>query len=87
MTKEEKFDNGIVVEKLDNDYIYMCELWSSSTKHPDARFFYSDWKDKSKFFSDEYQVFQWLLWIASQLQFPYYAKRLTEYALKNWYKN
>ena len=83
MTLEEKFASRIIVEKIDNDYI--CELWGASTKHPDARFRYSEWGDRTDLFDDEYQVFQWLLWIASRSQFPFHAKELAEYALKNWY--
>ena len=83
MTNEEKFASRIIVEKVDNDYI--CELWGASTKHPDARFRYSEWGNRTDLFDDKYQVFQWLLWIASRRQFPFHAKELTEYALKNWY--
>ena len=83
MTNEERFASGIIVEKIDNDYV--CELWGASTKHPDARFRYSEWGDRTDLFDDKYQIFQWLLWIASRSQFPFHAKELTEYALKNWY--
>ena len=83
MTLEEKFASRIIVEKIDDDYI--CELWGASTKHPDARFRYSEWGDRTDLFDDEYQIFQWLLWIASRRQFPFHAKELAEYALKNWY--
>ena len=41
--------------------------------------------DRTDLFDDKYQIFQWLLWIASKRQFPFHAKELTEYALKNWY--
>jgi len=82
MTKEEKFTKGIIVEQLDNDYV--CELYEGSTKHCDAVFFYSDWNDKTELFPDEYQVFQWLLWIASKMILPSHAKQLTEYALAHW---
>lgn len=85
MTNEEKFGKGIVVYKDDNND-YICELWGASTKHADAMFWYSEWEDKSDFIEDEYQIFQWLLWIASRRQWPFHAKELTEYALKNWYK-
>ena len=56
MTLEEKFASRIVVEKIDDDYI--CELWGASTKHPDARFRYSEWGDRTDLFDDEYQIFQ-----------------------------
>ena len=50
MTLEEKFASRIIVEKVDNDYI--CELWGASTKHPDARFRYSEWGDRTDLFDD-----------------------------------
>lgn len=83
MTLEEKFASGIVVEKIDDDYI--CELWGASTKHPDAFFRFSEWEDKTDVIAEGYQVFQWLLWIASKRLWPFHAKELAEYALKNWY--
>ena len=64
----------------------VCELWGASTKHPDSRFYFSEWKYKNDFLDDEVQVFQWLLWIASNLTWPFHAKELAEYALENWYK-
>ena len=83
MTNEEKFRKGIVIYKTDDDVV--CELWGASTKHPDSKFYYSEWGDRTDLFDDKYQIFQWLLWIASKRQFPFHAKELTEYALKNWY--
>lgn len=83
MSLEKKFTSGIIVEERENDYV--CELWGASTKHPDSIFYYSDWEDKSPYFEDKYQVFQWLLWIASRRQFPFHAKELVDYAIKNWY--
>lgn len=61
-----------------------CELWGASTKHPDCQFYFSDF-EKSIFFDEKYQVFQWLLECASKLNYPPTAKKLTEYALANWY--
>lgn len=84
MTLEERFASGIIVERIGNDYV--CELWGASTKHPDSTFYYSEWEDRSPYLEDEHQIFQWLLWIASTRQWPFHAKELTEYALKNWYK-
>ena len=34
---------------------------------------------------DKYEVYQWLLYIASNLNFRSHAKRLAEYALREWY--
>ena len=83
MTNEEKFSKGIVVYRTEDDVV--CERWGASTKHPDAKFYFKDWEDKTPIIEDKYQIFQWLLWIASKRQWPFHAKELTEYALKNWY--
>ena len=83
MTVEEKFAKGTVVyQNEENDYI--LELWGASTKHPDSIFRYSDWKDKSDMFAPKYQIMQWLFYCASKLTFPFYAKELVNYALKEW---
>lgn len=63
---------------------YILELWGGSTKHPDSVFYFNDFK-KVDFIEDKYQIFQWLLECASKLTFPFHAKQLVEYALKNWY--
>ena len=70
-----------VYKNDENDYV--CELWAASTKHPDSVFHMNDFKTVD-FIDKEYQVFQWLLECASKLTFPFHAKELTEYALKNW---
>jgi len=62
---------------------YVCELWAASTKHPDSIFHMEDFETVD-FIEPEYQVFQWLLECASKLTFPFHAKELAEYALKNW---
>ena len=72
-----------VYKNKENDYV--CELWGGSTKHPDSIFHMENFK-KNEFLDDEQQVFQWLLECASKLTWPFHAKELTEYALKNWYK-
>lgn len=61
------------------------ELWASSTKYPDSKFYFSDFK-KTPYIEEEQQIFQWILECASRLTWPFYARELTEYALKNWYK-
>ena len=73
---------GIKVFKNDEGN-YVLELWGSSTKHPDSIFHFEDFQ-KSEFVDEEHQVFQWLLECASKLTFPFHAKQLAEYALKNW---
>lgn len=70
--------------KTDEKHGYVLELWAASTKHPDAIFYYSDFK-KSEYFNDKVQVYQWLLECASKLTFPFYARELVDYANKHWY--
>ena len=71
--------------KRENDNDYVLELWGASTKHPDSMFFFSEWQDKVDYFEDEEQVYQWLLYCASRLTFPFYAKDLVDYANEKWY--
>ena len=73
---------GIKVFKNDEGN-YVLELWGGSTKHPDSIFHFEDFQ-KREVVDEEYQVFQWLLECASKLTFPFHAKQLAEYALKNW---
>lgn len=77
------FKSGIILKKTDNDYI--LELWGASTKHPDSVFRYSEWENKSEYFEDRYQIYQWLLNCASRLSFPFHAKNLVDYANEHWY--
>ena len=84
MSIEEKFTQGQVLYKNDNGD-YVLELWGGSTKHPDSVFHYSDWGDKSPYFDDEVQIYQWLLYCASKLSFPFHAKKLVDFANENWY--
>lgn len=58
----------------------ILELWGASTKHPDSRFDYTDFQ-KVEWVSDEWQIFQWLLECASKLNFPFFAKDLTNFAI------
>jgi hypothetical protein len=55
------------------------EVWSSSTKYPDAKFYFSDFK-KSLWAAEEHQVFQWLLECASRMSFPSSAKEIADLA-------
>ena len=59
------------------------ELWGASTKHPDSEFYFSEFK-KNPHLDDKHQIFQWLLECASHLTWPFHAKELAEYALKNY---
>jgi len=70
-------ENGVCEKDL------TLELWSSSTKYPDSKFYFSDFK-KTPFVDEEHQVFQWLLECASKLFFPMHAKELVEFALENY---
>ena len=87
MTNEEKFKKGIVVYKnKENDYV--CELWGASTKHPDSIFHMNrdgKYKKNGLYDDDKYEVYQWLLWIASNLTWRFHARELAEYALREWY--
>lgn len=55
------------------------ELWGSSTKHPDSRFHFSDFKT-TDFVRLECQVYQWILECASKLTWPHHAKELVAFA-------
>ena len=59
------------------------EVWSSSTKYPDAKFYFSDFK-KSLWVNDEHQVFQWLLECASKMSFPSTAKQIADLAYEKY---
>lgn len=90
MTKEEKFKKGIVVYKTDDDVV--CELWGSSTKHADSIHSMKSDIEKGIFaknpYSDDenYDIFQWLLFVASLQMWKHTAKEITEIALKEWYE-
>lgn len=60
----------------------ILELWGGSTKHPDSRFFFSDF-EKCKWVGEEYQIFQWLLECASKMSFPFHAEKIAKWALAN----
>lgn len=62
----------------------ILELWGASTKHPDSRFYFSNFELPKWAVEEEakyLQVFQWLLECASKLNFPPHAKNLTKLAL------
>lgn len=63
---------------------YVLELWGASTKHPDAIFYFDEFK-KNDLFDDDEQVFQWLLECASKLTWPMHAKDLVDLAICDWY--
>lgn len=74
---------GLMDENGNCEKDITLELWGASTKHPDSKFYFSDFK-KLSFIDEEHQIFQWLLECASKLTFPFHAKKLAEYALKNY---
>ena len=59
------------------------EVWSSSTKYPDVKFYFSNFK-KSDFLEEEHQVFQWLLECASKMLFPTTAKQIADLAYEKY---
>ena len=59
----------------------MCELWGASTKHPDSVFHFKDFK-KSEYVEDNYNIFQWLLEIASKMELPFHAYEIANYAME-----
>ena len=89
MTNEEKFRKGIVIYKTDDDVV--CELWGASTKHADA--IYSMNRDirnelfhRCQFADDpDYDIFQWLLYVASRQTWKSTAKKIVKIALNEWY--
>ena len=59
------------------------EIWGCSTKHPDSKFYFSNF-EKSIWVAEEYQIFQWLLECASKMNFPTTAKEIAELAFKEY---
>lgn len=57
----------------------VLELWSSSTKHPDSVFCFSDF-ELSGCFDPKDQIIPWLFECASKLIFPYHAYLLAVWA-------
>lgn len=58
------------------------ELWGGSTKHPDVRFFFSDFKKSTIFDEDIDNLLPWVLECASKLNFPFHTRKVAEWALK-----
>lgn len=63
-----------------NDYV--CELWEASTKHPDCVFHFEDYQKSDLVKDDKYHIFQWLLEIASKMNFPHHAHEIAEFAME-----
>ena len=67
----------------DNTIDLTLEVWASSTKYPDAKFYFSDF-NKSEWVAEKHQVFQWLLECASKMRFPSTAKQIAEIAFEKY---
>ena len=89
MTNEEKFSKGIVIYKTEDDVV--CELWGSSTKHADViysmnRDIKNDLFARCQFADDpDYDIFQWLLYVASRQTWKTTARKIVKIALNEWY--
>lgn len=60
----------------------ILELWGGSTKHPDSRFFLSDFKCSPILKENNpANIAQWIMEIGSKMFFPYNSKKLAELAL------
>lgn len=61
------------------------ELWGGSTKHPDLMYRFSDYDDFIKNDEAFHQqilpgyIYQWTLWVASKLTFPWSSLRMVEH--------
>lgn len=55
------------------------ELWGASTKHPDVSYNFSNYKDRCEWLDDTALMYQWLLFCASKLSFPYHSWELSTY--------
>ncbi len=66
-----------------NEKTLTLEVWASSTKYPDAKFYFEDFS-KSEWVAEEHQVFQWLLECASKMRFPSTAKQIADLAYEKY---
>lgn len=68
---------------------FVLECWGASTKHPDSYNQFSRDCEKGRFIKSSFielkhQVFQWLLFCASDKDFPFHAEDLATWALENF---
>lgn len=70
--------NDFFLIRTDNDVVF--ESWASSTKHPDFIYHFNKWNNKSAYIDKDYQIYQWLLFIASDVLFPFHAKQIAQFA-------
>ena len=66
-----------------NEKTLTLEVWASSTKYPDCKFYFEDF-NKSEWCAEEHQVFQWLLECASKMRFPTTAKQIADLAFEKY---
>lgn len=64
-----------------NDKDTIFEVWGGSTKHPDCRFFFSDF-EKSNWCDEIHQIFPWLLECASKMNFPFHSYQIAKFAME-----
>lgn len=60
------------------DHETILECWASSTKHPDAMFFFSEF-EKSEWVEKNAYIVPWIYECASKMIFPYHAFQLAEW--------
>ena len=70
--------NDLFLIRTDSDIVF--ETWSSSTKHPDSIHKFSNWGNNTELINNDFQIYQWLLFIASATLFPFHAKEIVEFA-------
>lgn len=65
---------------------YILETWGASTKHPDARFSFENWRGKEvpenirEFYDFDYAYIQWLAYVASKMMFESTTRRILQLA-------
>lgn len=81
-----------VGENMRNIQLYTCkgdyilETWGASTKHPDARFSFEEWREKEvpenirEFYDFDYAFIQWLAYVASKMRFEVTTRRILQLA-------
>lgn len=62
-----------------SDHETILELWGGSTKHPDSKFFFSDFAPCC-FIDPQEQIVPWIFECASKLNFPVHAYMLSQWA-------
>lgn len=61
----------------------ILECWASSTKHPDCRFFFSDFKKSNcEWLDDASQIVPWIFECASKMTWPQHSYKLADWGCK-----